>query len=348
MGEEKRRFSSGIWQVAAALLVAIAIAAVTILGLKTRIGDTPAGKPNDSNGLSATGAIAPRIVSLLPSATDILIGMGCRNHLAAVSNADADPQVIGLPRVGDYERTDWEQIAQLHPQVIVTHYSPTRVPAGFIQHLNQIGAQQLNLQTETLDGPDKAATIYDAIDALGKACNEPAKAAQASANLRGRIKAVRRRVAGKGPVAALIVIGPEGSMVAGRDTFLSELLAIAGGQNAAGSLAARYPSIDREQILAFRPQVVLQLLPNASPQVQEQARRFWRQFPDLPALNDGRVIQLTDWYVMLAGCHAADTAERFADALHPTDRGVRAPAQIKLSTAGAAKACPTSKYPGFP
>jgi ABC-type Fe3+-hydroxamate transport system substrate-binding protein len=264
-----------------------------------------------------SAAKSPRIVSLLPQATDILEGIGCGDHLVGVTGVDADPRTASLPRVGDYETTDWETIAALHPAWIITHYGHDRTPAGFVQHADAIGARQLNLLTETLSGPDETLTIYYAIGELGRACNEPDKAAAGAARLRAQLAAVHARVAGETIVPALIVIGQEGTMAAGRDSYLSELLDIAGGVNVAGGVDARYPRLDREQIVALHPEVIVQLLPKASPQVASQARAFWASLPDVPAVKNGRIVQLTQWYAMLPGYHVGDVAEEFAAALHP-------------------------------
>ncbi|HET6248914.1 MAG TPA: helical backbone metal receptor [Tepidisphaeraceae bacterium] len=268
-------------------------------------------KPTDT-------ATPPRIVSLLPQASDILESMGCGDHLVGITTIDEDPRVANLPRAGDYMTTDWETIATLHPQWIITHYGPGRTPAGFTQHADAIGAQQLNLLTETLNGPDKTSTIYYAIEALGKACNEPEKAAVASARLRDRLASIHHHVANQPSVSALIIIGAQGTMAAGKDSYLSELLDIAGGSNVAADLNARYPSLDREQLIALRPEVILQLLPDASPQVKAQAAGFWDALPEIPAVKNHRVQQLTEWYEMLPGYHVGDVAQQFADALHPS------------------------------
>jgi len=266
----------------------------------------------------APAATEPRIVSLVPQATETLVAIGCGDHLAGVSNYDVDPAVAGLPRVGDYETCDWESISSLKPQWIVTHYAKDRPRPGFDEHLSSIGARHLNLQTETLNGSDATQTIYYAIGRLGRICNEPAKAAAAEARLRARLAAVGQRVKNQRPARTLIVIGAEGTMVAGRETFLSELAILAGGENVASSLAERYPNIDAEQLLTFAPEAILQLLPGAAPQVREQAKKHWSGLPNVPAVKNGRVVQLTQWYLMLPGYHVGDIAELFADALHPS------------------------------
>ncbi|MDB5173421.1 MAG: Vitamin transporter, B12-binding component BtuF [Phycisphaerales bacterium] len=305
-----------------ALMCVLVLAALAVFGvLISRAAHDGQRDPHTKPQPAAKVVKDPRVVSLVPAATDLLIGMGCGDHVVAVSNYESDPRVAALPRVGDYQTTDWEKIIGLRPKVLITQYAPDRIPPGFVSRAHAIGAENTNLQSDTLE--DKTApgeprqSIYGAIEQLGRACNEPTKAAAAEAKLRAQIDAVRRRSAGEPRVRALIVIGGDGTMVAGKNTYLTELLEAAGGTNAAEQLAARYPVLDREQVLALRPEVVLQLVPKASPQVLEQASRVWKTMPDMPAVKDGRVYQLTEMYVTLPGYHIGDLAEQFVDALHP-------------------------------
>lgn len=301
----------GAW--AAIALVAVVATVLLVIGRAGQHG----------HQLSVVSAKEPRIISLVPGATEILVSIGCRDHLTGVSNYDFDPLVANLPHVGDYQRADWEMISSLRPQWIITQYGPGQTPAGFIAQIDALGARRLNLQTETIDSADKTLTIYYAIEELGKACNEPEKASLAVSALRARLAAIRKRTAAAPPVPALIVIGGEGNMAAGKETFLDELLEIAGGVNIAASLKVRYPRIDGEQLLALQPQVILQLIPNGSAQELNQSKVFWTSFPDLPAVKNHRVVQLTAWYLELPGYHVADVAEQFSEALHPAGSGAK-------------------------
>jgi hypothetical protein len=62
---------------------------------------------------------------------------------------------------------------------------------------------------------------------------------------------------------------------------------------------------------------VIHLLPGASPQELRQARQFWAEMPDLPAVKGRRVHYLTDPAALLPGYHLGDLAEQFALVLHP-------------------------------
>src|SRR5687768_7651855 len=93
-------------------------------------------------GCDQNPSIAPRpattqaatVASLSPAATEILLGMGVGGRLVAVSNFDPPREATkNLPRVGDYQSTDWERLATLRPRVMVTQFAADRIPAGLVQ-----------------------------------------------------------------------------------------------------------------------------------------------------------------------------------------------------------------------
>jgi iron complex transport system substrate-binding protein len=265
----------------------------------------------DRGGAKATGQAAksPSVASLVPAATDLLIGMDAADHLVAVSDYDQAPQVAKLPRVGAYQTIDWEKLAAIRPNVLVSFYGPGHAPAGFLEKVGELGIQRVNVQ------PDRLNDIFAAIVTLGEACHEPAKAAAEVKRIREELDQVRRQVAGEEPVRAIIVTGESGAGLAGRDTFLDDLLRVAGGENA---LRARnYATLDREALAALRPDVILQLLPGADEKTVAQARAAWEGLADVPAVREHRVWIYTDSTIMQPASQVAQTAAKFAAALHP-------------------------------
>ncbi len=204
---------------------------------------------------SARSATEPTVASLVPAATDILIGINSQDHLVGVSNFDENPITAKLPKLGDYLTTDWEKIGQLRPQVLITQYAEGRTPEGFLQNVKSLGIRQVNLHINRLDD------VFTAIGVLGDACREPAKAAEAGTRLRKRIQGIRQRVAGEKPVRTLIIRDDAGKEAVGQETYLNDLLLIAGGENVFPPTAPAYPSIDEEKLVALAPAVILQLLP---------------------------------------------------------------------------------------
>ena len=244
---------------------------------------------------------------MVPAATDLIIGMGEKDRLLAVSNTD---DVDHLPKVGGYGAPDWELLRSLHPTILITEMSPARQDAGFKANAAELNITPINLKIEKLED------IFNALDVLGNALKVPAAAATAKAKMQTRLDAVRQRVAGQKPVSTLIVIGSKADMIAGAGTFLDDLLTIAGGQNASSSPG--WPQIDREMLLSLKPDVIIQLLPDAPQQERDHAAAIWKQYPQIPAVAAGRVYPIYDGYAELPGWHVTDLAEKFSQCLHPS------------------------------
>jgi ABC-type Fe3+-hydroxamate transport system substrate-binding protein len=270
------------------------------------------GKESGPANPAATKPAVKTVASLVPAVTDLIIGMGARDRLVAVSTYDRQrPDVESLPKVGDYQTIDWEQLQLIRPSLIVIDIRKDRLPPGFADRAAALGATPENI------GIDRLAHVFDAIDRLGADLDLMDQAKAARTQLQGRLDAVRDRTSQKSLVRTLIVVGDSGQSIVGGDTYLDDLLQLAGGVNVAAMLKSRYPQIDRETLLSLKPDVIIQLLPNASPQEREQANRTWSQLPLIPAVAAGRVYTIDSWYALLPGWHVADLAERFAECLHP-------------------------------
>jgi iron complex transport system substrate-binding protein len=270
--------------------------------------DTP---PQPASTAPSAAVIA--VASLSPAATDLILGMGAADHLVGISNFDIDrPGMPRLPRVGDYQNTDWERLADLHPSLIIVQIDPARIPAGFRDRAAALGAGLLDIQIENL--PD----IETALDELGTALNETSKSTAAKNRLIARLDSVQKRVSAEPAVSTLISLDERGTSAAGPGTFLDEILTIAGGKNVLAYTAAHWPSIDKERLISLSPQAVIELLPAASTQTLAQAADFWATLPEIPAVANHRTYHITDPWALTPGIEVADLAEHLAKLLHPT------------------------------
>ncbi len=272
----------------------------------------PAGCRKQSTPAATAPATPPTLASLVPAATDLVIGMGARDRLVAVSTYDAPrSDVGGLPKAGDYNTVDWELLASLHPSVMCTAISADLQPKGFKDRADALRIKLIDVNVGRL------ADIDTAIDRLGAALQVEAKSTDTKNRMHARLEAVRRRVGGLPPVSVLVFIDSAAANVAGPANYLDDLLQLAGGTNAAAGLSS-YAQIDREQLIRLNPGVIIQLLPMASPQEKQKASEVWKQLPRLTAVAGGRVYPIYDEYALLPGWHVTDLAEKFAECLHPT------------------------------
>jgi iron complex transport system substrate-binding protein len=260
----------------------------------------------------ARTAKSPTIASLVPAATDLLVGMNAADHLVAVSNWETNrPEIRDLPRVGDYQTTDWEKLTALRPDVMIIFMSGDRMPAGLKDRADQLHIQLVNVTTERLQD------VFQNIDMLGDMTHEREKATILVQKIRNQLDAVAKRVAGKEKVRTLVARDEQGFALIAGNTFVDDLLTIAGGENVAHDFKLRYPTVDRERVIQMSPQAIVQLMPDAPPHVLEDLKNSWLRLPELSAVKNGRVYVLSDWYVLQPGSHVGDLAEKLADVLHP-------------------------------
>lgn len=251
------------------------------------------------------------VASLVPAASDLIVGMGAADRLVAVSNFDVpDERTKHLPRVGDYQAVDWEKLAEIKPRWMVVQFDANRIPPGLQQRAEGLGIGIVNISN------DRLADVFTTTEQLATAIQFDD--GPATDRLRDRLQAVEARVQGKPAVRTLLVMDDSAQYVVGGSTFLGDVLKIAGGENVFPDTEKRYLQIDHEKLVALRPAVIIALRPSATPQEVDRARKTLATFTDVPAVRDGRVYILTDPWVLLPGYHVGELAERFADALHGT------------------------------
>ena len=234
--------------------------------------------------------------------------MGAGDRLVAVSNYDsAEIANRKLPRVGDYQTTDWETLASLRPSVMVIEMNPTRLPAGFASKALGAGIKLDNVHLGSL------ADVIENARELGRELDEPERGARLATEIETRMEAVRKRAAGKPPVRTLLTMDERGQYLIGVGEFLNDALVAAGGTNVAASLHGAYPSADAETLATLKPDVVIVLKPDAPTGTLEKAKQFWAGLDGSPH----RVYLLREKDVLLPGAHVADLAEAMERCLHP-------------------------------
>src|SRR3972149_4198581 len=94
--------------------------------------------------------VPQRIISLSPTITEIIYGIGAFDRVVAVSEfCDFPPEVEKLPRVGGWQNTNLEKLASLRPDLVIL----TEAQAPFIQHhLDALGIPILVVRSQSLGG----------------------------------------------------------------------------------------------------------------------------------------------------------------------------------------------------
>ncbi len=297
-------------------------------------------------------ALAPRVVSLLPSATEIAVAVGLGEELVGRSHeCDFPPFVQALPvctstklekgltslqiddRVQEIVRqglsvyaVDAPLLRSLRPDVILTQ-SQCAVCAVTPLDLEEaladwVGAAPtlLSLAPDTLDDVwGDLRRVGDAVDARGKAEAAIERLQERLATLRGRTPAGAARPT----VAAIEWIDP--LMAAGN--WVPELIDLAGGRPLFAAFGQHSPWLEWDALVAADPDVIVMMpcgyqIPQTLGDLPPlTGRPGWRS---LSAVRSGRVFVADGHHFFnRPGPRLVESAQIIADVLDPAagDRG---------------------------
>jgi iron complex transport system substrate-binding protein len=264
---------------------------------------------------TAAGAAPPsRIVSLVPAVTETLFAIGAGPQVVGVSSYDREPpEVRRLPRVGALMDPDLERILTLRPDLVVAYAS---------QH--DLRSQLARAGIDTFSYVHAGlAQVFETIERLGTATGQVDGARVVSARLRQQLDEIGRRVTGRPRPSVLLVIGREplslrNIYASGGHGFLHDLLERAGGDNVLADVARESLQVSTEQVLARRPDVIVELRADAmDDEALASERAAWSSLGIVPAVRSGRVHLLTGQELVIPGPRVGAAAERLSRALHP-------------------------------
>jgi len=222
-----------------------------------------------------------RVISLAPSITEIVYALEQEHRLKGVTRySDYPGEAKQLPRIGSYVRLDIERIVALNPDLCIAIKDGN--PKEVIDRLDALRIPVYVVNPHNLD------TILETIMEIGVILNAGSRAKTLTNGMRTRIQRVKSRIAQVNyRPRVFFQIGISPIVSAGTETFIHELIEIAGGKNLAEGRIA-YPRFSREQVLALEPEVFI-ITSMARQAGFEQVKTEWRRWPNIPAVRDDRI-----------------------------------------------------------
>lgn len=264
--------------------------------------DRPAARPE---------AASPRIVSHSPALTRILIDLGLSEHIVGVTRYCPPVPDANVPAVGDLTRVNTEAILATAPDVVLIQQKP--------QDFELLGKVDPDIRVEHFR-IDRLEDIPLAARRIGDIVGKPGVARRAVESFRARLQSVRATVARRGRPGVLFVMGTTRPNVHAEGSFVDDLIEVAGGVNAAGSIPGNqaWRKATLETIAAAAPEVLIVQSPSAQ---AAAAREYWSRWKQIPAVANGRLHVVTDSGWMTPSLELAELAGKLADMLHPGRQG---------------------------
>jgi len=295
-----------------------------------------------------------KIVSLLPSATEIVFALGIGDQLAGVSfecdypeaarmlpavcgtaldveskrAADIDAEVSALVAMGEpIYRLDNTRIRAIRPDVILAQdlCRVCAVPSGAVQDaLDVIGC---HAEVVSLD-PNRLEDVIDCIGRVGRATGTEPVADDLMSSLRQRLAAGRRRVTGRPRPRVFVLEWPDPPFNAGH--WVPDMVEAAGGAPVLASAGQPSRRVSWEEIGSETIDLTV-----FSPcgfdldGAVDQADAFLGR-PERPGL--GRIVAVdANAYFSRPGPRVIDGVELLAELLHPERPGTLPQGAYELS-----------------
>jgi ABC-type Fe3+-hydroxamate transport system substrate-binding protein len=287
------------------------------LALWSLLGYTlAASRSADSIDTASAASNAARIVSVAPNLTEILYALGLEEAIVGVTaGSDYPPSALDKPKVGTFWQPNIEAIIALRPSLVVTLGFAQQ--KSLVHRLKRMGCPCLTTDIWTVGD------LFATIDTLGKATASEQQAQKLIDVFRLKTLQLEETLQGRQRPRVLWVVQREPLRVAGRDTFINELIELAGGQNAIGPTLHKYPPIGAEQVIASNPQVVIEpTMVKGDPDLQrDQALAYWDRYANIPAVANERIHIIDGDIVSRLGPRLSEGIETIAQCLHPNVLG---------------------------
>ncbi len=246
------------------------------------------------------------IVTTHPTATEMLYCIG-GSAVGRDSSSKYPPEAQVLPTVGSAYNLNVELIAALKPDLILIE---ALTQAGVVGSLEQLGVPIVAVRAASLEDISQGLTL------VGKITDMNAAAAQAIAEIQGRIETAQSNSSGGKNILILISDAQRNVYAAKPESYPGSVAALLKLGNTATGLPESGPYsgfalFTAEQALTSNPDVVFTISPAPPP-----APRLSEMLPQIPGFNQmtavkgGQVVELDPFLFLQAqGPRIADAAE---------------------------------------
>lgn len=261
----------------------------------------------DSLGRSVTiEQAAMRVVSTAPSVTETIFALGKGDILKGRTNyCDYPAEAQSIPSIGSLREPDIEAIAELEPDIVIasTHFTK--------ESLDKLTA--LSIPVVVLSDQNSFEGAYGTIEKISQLIGAEIEGERITTEMRITVDHVKNAVKEKEKPSVYYVIGfgEYGDFTAGGDTFINQIIEMAGGNNIASDIQGW--SFSLEQIVDSDPDILV-------------CSKFWNAknsiiktngYKDLRAVQNGNLFEIDNNMLDRQGPRLAEGLKALAEILHP-------------------------------
>ncbi len=217
-----------------------------------------------------------RYVVLSPEIAEILSALGLEDRIVGLTDeCTYPPSLQEIPRVGAFGAIKTENVIALKPSLI---FSSGLEQEGISKDLERLGYQVVSVY------PKSVAEIYESIMRVGAITGTDKEAESLVQSMQSEIDALRQSNAGKSIPKVYLEIYRDPIMSVADNSFVGELIEIAGGNNVFDTLERDYSRVKAEDVIAAKPDIMICYSQDSLQNIR--SRKGWQ---DIPAIRDSMI-----------------------------------------------------------
>ena len=243
-----------------------------------------------------------RVISLAPSATEMIFAAGAGDRVVGVTTYCNFPEAAkSIEKVGDTQTPNIERIIALKPDIVFV--STASQLEAFMSTLAQQNIAVYVTDPKGIDG------VTANLRTLGTLFGTERMANSFVGELQSRAADVDERVKGKPRPKVFVQFSKEQLFTIGRDAFLTKVIASAGGESVTKDVPSGFPNVSKETASAMNPDVIILSDSEDNREANDVLRNS-------PAVVNGRVYKIDPDIISRPGPRLVDALEQIADFLH--------------------------------
>ncbi|WP_174734600.1 ABC transporter substrate-binding protein [Mesobacillus harenae] len=254
-----------------------------------------------------------KIVSLIPSNTEIAFGLGLGEQVVGVSDFDNFPEETAQKeKIGGME-FNIEKIISLSPDLVLAHASSAHNSEAGLQQLRDAGITVLVVNDAT-----NFEEVYESIQMVGKASGESEKADELVADMKEKLDGIKNKAAEINEAdrkSVFVEVSPAPEIyTAGTNTFMDEMLKLINAENVVTEEG--WPKMDPEAVIEKNPDVIITThgYYTENPVENVMSRDGWQ---DITAVTNKQVVDVDSDMVTRTGPRLVEGVEALAKAIYP-------------------------------
>ncbi|SDL19049.1 ABC transporter substrate-binding protein [Halarsenatibacter silvermanii] len=257
-----------------------------------------------------------RIVSLAPSLTEMLYGIGLGDKVVGVTEVCDHPEKMlaevregKVDTIGTTVDPNIEKIVELQPDLIMA--------AGINPVEDIIRLRELDLVVAGFDPADLEST-FSVIERTGKMTGYRETTGEVKNEMQDKLSKIEELVAGREKTPGVFYeIWSEPLQTAGADTFIDDMIERAGGRNVGAEAGSGWPQFNLEKLLLADPEVYISTPHSGENNVSAEGIKNREHFSALTAVQEDRVHMADQDRLSRPGPRVIDGLKELVGAVHP-------------------------------